>query len=373
MQINFDYKNCNSLLIAIAVFLCSILTSGCSVSKIEPKAPYRLKLLDEYIMDNHTEFEHQEIGGLSGIDFNGENYVLVSDHSTNPVIFKSKIVIENHEIKDVQIVKATTISCDSILSFDTESIRFLDKNNAYLIVGEGNIDKGHHPVIFEINQDGECTRTYQLPKFFQAGENGGPRNNRVFEGLSLNHDNSGFWVINELPLKRDGTRPKLFDTNSPLRLTHYLFNEDQPNLQLSYDLERIIRLPLLPFGINGATEILQIDERHLLILERAYSAGHKSRSNRIKIFLVDISNRKNLLNVESLKNHKMHNLSKTLIFDSGKIRKQFKYKFIDNIEGMSLGPELENGNKSLILVSDNNFNVFGNQINQFLLFELSKN
>ena len=36
----------------------------------------------------------------------------------------------------------------------------------------------------------------------------------------------------------------------------------------------------------------------------------------------------------------------------------------DNVEGMTLGPELDDGRKVLILVSDNNFNP--NQITQFI-------
>jgi len=41
---------------------------------------------------------------------------------------------------------------------------------------------------------------------------------------------------------------------------------------------------------------------------------------------------------------------------------------IDNIEGMSFGPDLPNGHRSLVLVSDNNFNP--DQITQFLVFEV---
>jgi hypothetical protein len=41
---------------------------------------------------------------------------------------------------------------------------------------------------------------------------------------------------------------------------------------------------------------------------------------------------------------------------------------VDNIEGMTFGPKLPNGNRSLIMVSDDNF---GNtQISQFLAFEV---
>jgi len=41
---------------------------------------------------------------------------------------------------------------------------------------------------------------------------------------------------------------------------------------------------------------------------------------------------------------------------------------LDNIEGMTLGPRLPDGSRSLILVSDNNFD--GAQVTQLLLFRL---
>jgi hypothetical protein len=42
--------------------------------------------------------------------------------------------------------------------------------------------------------------------------------------------------------------------------------------------------------------------------------------------------------------------------------------YVDNIEGISWGPKLANGHRSLILVSDNNFNP--DQRTQFLAFEV---
>ena len=42
--------------------------------------------------------------------------------------------------------------------------------------------------------------------------------------------------------------------------------------------------------------------------------------------------------------------------------------YIDNIEGVTFGPTLPNGNKTLIFVSDNNFLPI--EKTQFLLFEI---
>lgn len=372
MLLQSDIINCNRLSKTIAVFLCLWFTAGCSLTRVGDSSPYAISFLDEYILDDNLLLEDQKIGGLSGIDYDGNNFVLISDHSKKPIIYKADILIEKDSIHSIKFNSTIKLKCDSLLSLDTESIRFHPYKNQFIVSGEGNIKKQHDPVILHVNNSGKCVGSYQVPKYFEAKAINGARQNAVFEGLSLDHEKTGFWVINELPLIRDGKSPKLYNTNSPLRLTHYILNESEPDFQLAYDLDRLIKVPFLPFGLNGATEILQIDENHLLVLERAFSAGHKSKGNRIKIFLVDISNQANLLNKSSFKKYKSQNLKKELVFDSKSIRNQLKYKFIDNIEGMTFGPGLDNGNKSLILVSDNNFNAFGNQINQFLLLKLSK-
>lgn len=42
--------------------------------------------------------------------------------------------------------------------------------------------------------------------------------------------------------------------------------------------------------------------------------------------------------------------------------------FIDNVEGITFGPKLANGNQSLVLVTDNNFS--DKQKTQVLVFEV---
>ena len=41
---------------------------------------------------------------------------------------------------------------------------------------------------------------------------------------------------------------------------------------------------------------------------------------------------------------------------------------VDNIEGISWGPRLENGRRSLVMISDDNFNA--QQVTQILAFEV---
>jgi hypothetical protein len=60
-----------------------------------------------------------------------------------------------------------------------------------------------------------------------------------------------------------------------------------------------------------------------------------------------------------------------LVFNFNDVKQQLTQGIIDNIEGITFGPKLPNGNQSLLLVSDNNFQAFGLQLNQFILMEIS--
>ncbi len=364
-------KSCNIHFLNVVAFFMIINFIGCKTAKLDLSAAYQVKFLDEFILTQKS-FENIEIGGLSGIDYNGEQFVLISDKSKNPNIFKVDIIIENQKIQRVEFNDAKTLICNDIKRFDSESIRFLPKTSGYLVSTEGAIDLNINAQIIEVDERGQCVKSYDLPKHFDVSYPNKPIHNRVFEGLTIDEKQSGFWVINELPLKMDGRRPKLYNTQSLSRLTHYKTNSKKPDYQLAYDLERLIKIPLLPFGLNGATEVLQIDENHILLVERSFSAGHGSRGNRVKLFLVDLASAENTLKNTNLKNFKGKTLSKNLVFDSKSIKNKLEYGFIDNIEGLSFGPDLPNGNKSLILVSDNNFNALGKQLNQFILLELIK-
>ena len=65
----------------------------------------------------------------------------------------------------------------------------------------------------------------------------------------------------------------------------------------------------------------------------------------------------------SLQNQKFKVASKKLILNMDDLG-----IFIDNIEGLTFGPKLANGNPSIIFVSDNNFS--DKQKTQVLVFEL---
>lgn len=135
-------------------------------------------------------------------------------------------------------------------------------------------------------------------------------------------------------------------------------------------MEAIAKTPTEDFAINGLTDILQYDTDRFIIVERSFSKGLGDEANTVKLFDVDASQATNVLKIDQLSNASFEPASKTLIMDFEAHRDQLTNKSIDNIEGLCFGPVLPNGNRTLILVADNNFNAMGRQMNQFILLEI---
>ena len=112
----------------------------------------------------------------------------------------------------------------------------------------------------------------------------------------------------------------------------------------------------------GVSEILSVDHNHLLVMERSYSKGRLSIA--VRIYLANISKAKNIGEINSLQQTPPATvISKRLLayFDT-------LGKLIDNFEGMTFGPVLPNGHKTLVCVVDNNFSAL--ERTQFFLFEV---
>ena len=98
------------------------------------------------------------------------------------------------------------------------------------------------------------------------------------------------------------------------------------------------------------------------MVERSYSVGRPAST--IKVFIVDLSAATDIKNTGSLKNNtNFIPVSKKLLLNMDDLG-----IYIDNIEGVTFGPLLPNGHKTLLFVSDNNFNAL--QRSQLLLFEV---
>ena len=359
----------NIFILCATVFLFS----SCAVTRKLKDDEIELKFLDEYVLPADTEEDNTVVGGLSGIDYKNGKYYLICDDAANPRIYRASIDLNKNKIGNVSIEQLITVKKNNKFSnefLDLEALSYDAENDEFYVVSEGKIDNAKDPGVFRLSNLGHIQASFNIPNNFKAGKEQQPRNNGVFEGIAESFDQKGYWVATELPLEKDASKPKIFPSRSHVRITKFDKNSGQPVSQFAYQLDGISKLPINYFAVNGVTEILEYEENKFLILERSYSAGYGSHGNTVKIFQVDASQASNTLDMDRLKGEDYEIAEKKLIFNFNSVKDQLTDRIIDNIEGMCLGPELENGKRSLILVSDNNFNSFADQINQFILMEI---
>lgn len=355
------------------VLICLLFTSCATTRKITAEQVH-LEFIDEHVIPADFKIDNIPVGGLSGIDYyNGYFYIIV-DTPKDARYYKTSIPFSDKGIDT--IIFNETIFIDksnpffSTYTLDPESIRVINNQQDVLITSEGSIKNGKAPSAFMVNKKGKLIDSLQIPNYFSAQGKQKPRHNGVFEGATVAADQQGYWVATELPLTKDGAKPKLWSTKSYVRFTYYDKITKAATKQFAYRLDGISKIPWLYFAVNGVTEIIEYSDNKFLVLERAFSAGHGSHSNTVKLFEVDATNATNTLEIKKLRGADFIPAEKKLLFDFKSIAPQLTDNIIDNIEGMCLGPVLPNGKQTLWLISDNNFNSFGKQLTQVFLFAI---
>jgi hypothetical protein len=372
---------------SIAGFLISLFLFSCSSQKIVRLTNQsRLKFIGEYDVPHNKVFQNTTVGGLSGIDYDAKHaiyYLICDDRSSiNPARFyTAKIYPGEKGIDSIQFIAVKNLlqpngkvypnaKQDPFHTPDPEAMRYNPKANQLVWSSEGERIIKKDTVVLEdpsvtiISTDGNYIDSFVLPPnmHMQAVEKG-PRQNGVFEGLSFADHYKKLLVSVEEPLYEDGPRAGLNDSSAWIRIIQYDVKTRRPEAQYAYQIDPVAypAYPANAFKINGVPDILAINDRQLLVIERSFSTGRKPST--IKLYLVDKGSATDVSNVSSLRNGSFTPLTKNLLLNMDSLG-----IYIDNIEGVSFGPRLPNGHLSLIVVADNNFSV--DQITQFLLFEV---
>lgn len=336
-----------------------------------------LEFIDEYVITDGEQFNGTTIGGLSSIDYSNGSYYMISDDANAPIRFyEADINFTDNAFSNVTFTNVTTLLDRSNTEFeagtvDPEALRV--KGNTVFWASEGNINNGVSPFVRKANLVGSFISEANTPNIFDvsSNDNVGPRQNGTFEGLTLKAHGSGSWVAMELPLKQDGPAPTISDTDSPIRVSH-IDAHGNFDKQFAYELDPVARPAIngTSFELNGVVELLEYDTNQFLVLERSFATGYTDGGNTVKIYDVDARYASDVSAIESLQNTDYRSAKKTLLFDFEDIRSQLTNGVVDNIEGITFGPDFEDGSRSLLLVADNNFSAFGPQLNQLVLFKV---
>ncbi|MEL6439337.1 MAG: esterase-like activity of phytase family protein [Cyanobacteria bacterium J06621_8] len=377
---------------ALSVFLCFILLS-LTAFRLPPRitAEQRtfrnlaLEFVDQYDLPQ-TTFQDTVVGGLSAIAYNREQdlcYVLSDDRSAKAparfYTFQLKVKttedgalkIASFEPKDLTILRDESDQPYTKGTIDPEGLA-LSPRNTIFISSEGNPTQGVEPFLGEFElATGKKLGELRLPQRYLAGEEPvqprGVQENLAFESLTINRtglpaDPFRVFTATESALLQDESFAG--EEQARIRLLHYVVNPVGNPVLLAEHLYLLEPTPPEVIA-NGLTELLALQtEGYFLSLERTF--GFEGAG--AKIFQVVIGNATDTSTIESLKGEieQVQPLKKKLLLDLTDLG-----LYIDNLEGMTQGPQLPDGSPSLLLISDDNFSE--EQTSQLWLFRLVEN
>jgi hypothetical protein len=374
-------------LIIITVAWLSACTPGRKMAgRISSPGIGSLKFLGEFVLPNAAEFRQTIVGGLSGIDYDSRRnlYYLISDDPSTkgPTrYYTAKIDIRDTGIANVQIVDVTPllnargepyadITVDRIHSADVEAIRYDSVRDEMIWTSEGqrHIRDGKQelqdPEVTIMDRQGHRIDGFVLPDNMHIrAEEKGPRHNSVFEGVTFDENNRHVYVSVEEPLYEDGPRAGLGDSTAWIRILKFNRQLKECVAQYAYKVDPV-PYPANPpgaFKINGVSDILYIGDEKFLVIERAWSTGRVPSD--IRVYVADAKGAEDISHQGLLANPVKRPISKKLLLDMNSLN-----RFTDNIEGVTFGPILSNGHRTLLFVADDNFARY--QKSQFLLFEI---
>ncbi|WP_373537383.1 esterase-like activity of phytase family protein [Microcoleus sp.] len=363
------------IIIFISCFLMAATVAIFVNLSVQSFALTKIDFIGRAIFPTGSPFQGTEIGGLSGITYDAEKqvyYAISDDRSSKaPARFYSlKINLKSGKLEkdNIEFTGVTTLLDEKgesfpSLSLDPEGITFAD--NSVFVSSEGDVDRQINPFIKEFSLDGKLLKTLPIPDLFLPDDKGtkGIRNNLSFESLTLTPDRQYLFTATENAMVQDGDVPSL-EKGIPCRILRYDALSGNPDASFAYITEPLPAgaNPVGKLTSNGLVDLLAIDDKRLLSLERAFSL---ETGVTVRLFEVSLEKADRIEAIESLKSRisEVSPAQKRLLLDLETLKIP-----LDNIEGLTFGPELADGSRGLILVSDNNFSPL--QETQILGFQI---
>ncbi|MEI3648898.1 MAG: esterase-like activity of phytase family protein [Dolichospermum lemmermannii FEM_B0920] len=322
-------------------------------------------------------FQKTEIGGLSGITYDVRNnlYYAISDdrgQKAPPRFYTFTIDLSKGKLtnNDVIPVGVTNLLNTSNQPFppnttDTEGIAITNQDTIF-VSSEGDVDKLINPFIKEFAlASGKTISTLPIPDKFlpDSQKQKGIRNNLAFESLTITPNQKFLFTATENALIQDGPAAKS-GVGTSSRILEYNLLTKQPEREFLYQTEPVTPLfnPTGKFA-SGLPDLLALNNQgNFLSIERSFTGLGFT----VFVFEISLENATDIHNFDSIAKidpDKIKPVEKKLLLDLRTLDVS-----LDNIEGLTLGAKLPDGQPSLILISDNNFN--GLQQTQILAFKL---
>jgi hypothetical protein len=328
----------------------ALAAGSCAPRALAPPEPVSLLGSGPLIVPFGAKAGGFRVGGLSAIAraADGSYLAVVDNEGETPArVFRLAFTVSESGVAPPPGKTALEVPVAAIPLAGFDGKNFDGEGLALEPSGEMLISSETEPSVREFALDGRTLRSLPVPELFLAGKGRGIRNNLGFEGLTLAPGGDVLWTANERALQQDApddpARP------SPVRLLRYERRDGgfAPGAQFVYEVEPI-ETPGKGFQVRGLSDLLALPDGDLLALEREFVEG---RGFRIQIFRISLAGATDVSGMESLVGGGWTPVRKTLVYDFARSR-----AVPDNLEGMTFGPALRDGSRTLVLVSDNNFN-----------------
>jgi 3-phytase len=227
----------------------------------------------------------------------------------------------------------------------------LTKDGELIFTSEGFANTFVSPFVRRNALDGSFLGELPVPQEFMPAAGRGVRQNLGFESAGVAPNGRFLFTATENALVQDGPAATIA-SGSPARILRYQLKSGRLDRQWTYMTDPVAEppVPATQFSVNGLVELLPLNNRFLLAMERSFSVGAPDTGNTIRIYKVSLPGSGGTA-------------TKELVLDLDDLGIP-----LDNVEGMTFGPRLPDGRRSVVLVSDDNFAPA--QFTQFLLFAI---
>lgn len=400
-------------------------TAGPSAAEFADAPSLCLAFLGHGSLPTGLRFEDTEVGGLSALVFDAEAgvfFALSDDRGEEPERGPARLYTLTVELAEPQVPSETSspetdsaqtdrpetdpeerekkepskvemrVTGVTVLrdrngepfepgTVDPEGL-VLTPAGTFLVSSEGDASRDVDPFIRELSRDGRTVRSFSLPPAYLPGAGRGVRPNLGFEALTRTSDFSSVFAGTENALVQDGPKADL-EQGSPARLLRFDPSTGRPTAEYLYLTEPVITPPFPPGARSGAglVELLALDATYLLAMERSYG---RATGLAVRLFLVSLADATEITGRAALSRP----LSEGTGADSPEaeadeepppaqpVAKRLLLDLaepgipLDNLEALAWGPDLADGRKTLLVLSDNNFNRL--QTTQLLVFAVER-
>jgi len=355
-----------------------LLAAACgSAPPVRPAVePAVIEFLGSATLPTGLSFAGTDVGGLSGLAYDPESglFLAVSDDRSERAparVYTLAIDLTGGRLADggVRVVGVTVLRDAAGTAFAPGSVDFEGiarlGDGTLLVSSEGDVSAGVPPAVFRFTAEGAEHGRLELPDVLlpRPGRPWGVRDNLALEALTVTPDGRYLFAASENALAQDGPQAD-FVVGSPSRVFRFRLPDGSPAGQWVYPVGAVPHRPREADGFrtNGLPDLLALDERHLLALERASVDGN---GYAVRLYLASLEDATDVSGIPSLAARgvpPVRPAAKRLALDLGTLGVR-----LQNLEGMALGPMLPGGRRALVMVADNNFGARG-ETSQVLAF-----